>query len=201
MVHGWNPMNVKYCLMHLAGKWSYFTKAECFSAMRGDDFPSINHDSRAPTPSSVAWMNANLKITWGKLKMGLYMIILHYLWINCYSNFWTRLFIKGPNLSPTTKKNFMGFMGPYWYLGDLRIFFCRTQPTYSEFSLTTAKSTESNSFFFQVKNPWYSTLKLDLLQDSTNAANLGIGIPSGKRLHNYWKSPLLMGKITIKGNF
>jgi hypothetical protein len=45
------------------GKMIIFHEAECFSAMRGDDFPSINHDSRAPTPSSVAWMNANLKIT------------------------------------------------------------------------------------------------------------------------------------------
>ena len=27
------------------------------------------------------------------------------------------------------------------------------------------------------------------------------GLPSGKRLHNYWKSPFLMGKLTINHHF
>jgi hypothetical protein len=27
------------------------------------------------------------------------------------------------------------------------------------------------------------------------------GLTSGKRLHNYGKSPFLMGKLTINGNF
>jgi hypothetical protein len=26
-------------------------------------------------------------------------------------------------------------------------------------------------------------------------------LPSGKRLHNYWKSPFLMVKLTINGHF
>ena len=59
------------------GKMIIFHEAECFSAMRGDDFPSINHDSRAPTPSSVAWMNANLKITLRETEDGI--IWLYYI--------------------------------------------------------------------------------------------------------------------------
>ena len=35
----------------------------------------------------------------------------------------------------------------------------------------------------------------------TDDQPLNFGVPSGKRLHSYGKSPLLMGKLTINGHF
>ena len=52
--------------------------------------------------------------------------------------------------------------------------------------------------------PWSFRLKKDPSNGGFSGKaceRLPEGIPSGKRLHNYGKSPFFMGKLTINGHF